>query len=231
MALDEALLETVSENPTCAVFRTYLWGEPTLSLGYFQRMDDLHADPRWAAVPLVRRPTGGGAIWHDHELTYALIVPRVHSSTRKAADLYASVHEAIKTVLCEHGIAAQRRPGSDAAQGPGRPFLCFQDRAIDDIVINKVKIVGSAQRRRPGAVLQHGSLLLKHSERARELPGLSDLTSNADSAVLWADRLQERVPQALGLSPKPESLTEAEWMRAGVIEQELYRNKKWTERR
>ena len=74
MALDEAMLEEAARGDA-AYLRFYGWTVPTLSLGYFQRMADVRADPRWAGVPIVRRPTGGGAIWHHHELTYAIAVP------------------------------------------------------------------------------------------------------------------------------------------------------------
>src|SRR2546421_10060311 len=76
MALDEALLDAVAADPSAAVFRTYEWSVPTLSLGYFQGVAEAEADPRWREGPLVRRPTGGGAIWAHHELTHALAVPR-----------------------------------------------------------------------------------------------------------------------------------------------------------
>ena len=60
MALDEALLDSVGSDPAKAVLRTYEWTPPTLSLGYFQSIAEVETDPRWAGVPIVRRPTGGG---------------------------------------------------------------------------------------------------------------------------------------------------------------------------
>src|ERR1700678_3435608 len=78
MALDEALLETGANGAGPAYLRPYGWTTPTLSLGYFQRLAELQVEPRFQSVPLVRRLTGGGAIWHHHELTYALIIPAIH---------------------------------------------------------------------------------------------------------------------------------------------------------
>src|SRR3954469_7742966 len=99
MARDEALLDAVAEDPSCALLRTYGWAEPTLSLGYFQRHADAEADPRWRGVPIVRRPTGGGAIWHHHELTYALILPAAHPLARPNVALYHAVHSAVAGLL------------------------------------------------------------------------------------------------------------------------------------
>src|SRR5262245_49563826 len=109
MALDEALLDAVAGDSSCAVLRTYGWTEPTLSLGFFQKVAEAEADPRWAGVPLVRRPTGGGAIWHDHELTYALVIPANHSLARPSRALYHEVHSAIAALLRTHGAVTERR--------------------------------------------------------------------------------------------------------------------------
>src|SRR3954453_254392 len=75
MALDDALLAEATAAPGTAYFRTYGWRLPTLSLGYFQSVRDGESDARWRGVPVVRRPTGGGALFHEHEVTYALILP------------------------------------------------------------------------------------------------------------------------------------------------------------
>jgi lipoate-protein ligase A len=98
-------------------------------------------------------------------------------------------------------------------------------------VINKVKIVGSAQRRRPGAVLQHGSFLLRKSPHTPELPGLAEFVASTESAPVWAERLQKCVPDALGLVAEPDDFTETERERARVIEKQVYRNPEWTGRR
>src|SRR4051812_18394013 len=78
MGRDEAILDEVATRPGAAIFRTYGWAGATLSLGYFQPFEVVAADPRWQEVSVVRRPTGGGAICHEHEITYALVVPRAH---------------------------------------------------------------------------------------------------------------------------------------------------------
>jgi lipoate-protein ligase A len=230
MALDEVLLESVASDPTSAVFRTYTWTEPTLSLGYFQSIQQAEAEPRWRDVPLVRRPTGGGALWHHHELTYAVIVPKSHALARRSPDLYFAVHAAIAELLREHGIQAGRR-GDVAGTATSKPFLCFADRDSEDVVAGEVKIVGSAQRRRAGAVLQHGSVLLQQSPITPELVGAGELGVSLLDFAIWSKWLSEAVPRALGLSPIVSEFSGAERAGADRLIHEVYRNDSWTKKR
>jgi len=229
MALDEAILEAVAADGTTAAMRTYEWSEPTLSLGYFQRVAEAEADPRWRGVPLVRRPTGGGAIWHDRELTYAVALPAAHPRSRRPADLYRAVHGAIAGALRGRGVPARRRGPSEAPAQ--RPFLCFADRDPEDVVAPAAKVVGSAQRRRAGAILQHGSILLARSPTTPELPGVADLADASADAADWVELLRATLLEALDLAaveggPPPGLHAQAEDL-AGRI----YRSPHWTRRR
>ncbi len=229
MALDEALLESVAADPSSAVVRTYTWSVPMLSLGYFQPIARAEAEPRWRGVPIVRRPSGGGALWHDREVTYAVVVPRGHPLARKSGDLYRAVHAAIAGLLIERGIDARRRGADEAIfQGEGTPFLCFADRDAEDVVSGRFKLVGSAQRRRSGAVLQHGSVLLARSPMTPELPGAADVSDVAAEPPLWASLLGGAIPRALGLEPMVRNLSPQERARAAEIAQEVFRNPAWT---
>jgi lipoate-protein ligase A len=236
MARDEALLDLVAGDPSATAFRTYGWSEPTLSLGYFQSIAEAEADPRWHGASIVRRPTGGGALWHDREVTYALVVPRDHPLARQSTALYRAVHEAIAGVLAGDEIGATRRgepangPEADAEARP-RPFLCFADRDAEDLVIGSHKVVGSAQRRRAGAVLQHGALLLAASPRTPELPGVGELSPATAEPRVWADRLARSLPAALEMRPEPADWPEAWRARSRELEEMIYRNPAWTRRR
>ncbi|SIN85179.1 lipoate-protein ligase A [Singulisphaera sp. GP187] len=231
MALDEALLNAAAESPELAFFRTYEWTAPTLSLGYFQSIRQAEADPRWSGVAIVRRPTGGGAIWHHHEVTYALVLPVSHPSAQRGGTLYHEVHAAIAQTFLTQGIALMRRGEAAAPEERTRPFLCFQDRDAEDLVLTGSKVVGSAQRRRAGAVLQHGSILLAHSPTTPELPGAGDLADASTEKKGWSDRLRDRLPTALGLQPESHAVRAVDRQHARELEEQVYRTAAWNRRR
>jgi lipoate-protein ligase A len=230
MAFDEAMLDAVDADPSTAWLRTYEWSRPTLSLGYFQRISDVESDPRWNGADVVRRPTGGGAIWHDHDITYAIVLPRGHPAYAAPKELYARVHEAIAAGLRSAGFDAKRRGPAARELSKNRPFLCFTDRDSEDIVIQDTKMVGSSQRRRPRAVLQHGSVLLLRSATTPELPGLSDFVDDPCGPDAIVEFLRTAIPPALDLlsvesvelAPWPERLQELELR---------YQSRHWTARR
>jgi hypothetical protein len=156
---------------------------------------------------VVRRLSGGGALIHDRELTYSLCLPASHPLARESMMLYEHVHEALIEVLAERGIVASLH-GRLASASPhteqaAEPFLCFARRTAADVVLATPpatppnKIVGSAQRRRRGAALQHGAVLLETSPQAPELPGLDRSNAahlSADDVVApWSDRLAARL--------------------------------------
>lgn len=162
MARDEALLILVGERRSLPTLRLYTWNAPTISLGYFQRYEEYAALPPPAGgLPVVRRPTGGGAILHDVELTYALTLPVDHRLCAGGANrLYACIHDAIIASL-ELPVSRARRCGvTDDSTATRGPFFCFARRHGYDVIVGDAKLVGSAQRRTRRAVLQHGSIVL-----------------------------------------------------------------------
>jgi lipoate-protein ligase A len=216
MAVDEALLESAAERGI-ATLRLYRWSEPTLSLGYFQRAADREQHSASRACPLVRRASGGGAIVHDRELTYSLAIPQLDVRARAATELYEAVHGILIDGLASFSLAAEAFRGAGAADEQNSmagPFLCFQRRAEGDIVLAGAKIVGSAQRRRRGAVLQHGSILLSQSPFAPELPGLKELGAPLLDEGAFAARWLELLCERLSWSLEPARLTAEESSRA-----------------
>lgn len=241
MAVDEVLLDSAAEQGIASL-RFYSWDAPTLSLGYFQRYAERETHSYSHSCPVVRRSTGGGAILHDRELTYSLALPRDNPLAANPDRLYNLVHGSLIIVLTEKFGAKSsvcvQLCESARSEGP-QPFLCFQRRGHNDVVLaersnsrfGEWKIAGSAQRRRRGAVLQHGSVLLVKSPFAPELPGISDLTGQqiepSELSARWTDCLSDE----LGLSMKPHPITSAEANIANRAAAEKFASSPWTNRR
>ncbi len=164
MAVDAALLAwAVRTHPERPVLRLYRWARPALSLGVHQRVSDELVD-RCAArgVDLVRRPTGGTAVLHGGDLTYSVVAP---SGGRGVLEAYSWVAEGLIGGLALLGIRAE---AGSRGVGPGGAALdarsaCFATTVGADLKVGGSKICGSAQVRRSGWFLQHGSIPLADS--------------------------------------------------------------------
>jgi lipoate-protein ligase A len=230
MAVDEALLEAAAATQTWAL-RFYGWSQATLSLGYFQRATDRDAHRASRDCQLVRRPSGGGAIVHDVELTYCAVVPASDPRARHSELLYEIFHNALAGALPSGGVSGAGLAGTDIAKPAGEPFLCFQRRMPMDVVLHGIKIAGSAQRRRFGAVLQHGSVLLGRSAAAPELPGIAEVVGRPIAAESLVAAWLERLGPALSLTFEPGELTETERGQAERLRASKYAADWWNLRR
>lgn len=172
MALDALLLETAAAGGPSSL-RWYRWSRPTLSLGYFQHSLPESLRQQFRGLDLVQRISGGGAILHHHELTYSLALSSHHPLAGEPRALYDRVHELVIEVIEQAGGAVSLRGEPDASRSS--EYLCFSRGDAFDGICRGFKVLGSAQRRRRGAVLQHGSLLLAASAYTPELAGLYDL--------------------------------------------------------
>jgi len=157
MAVDVAVARSLT--PDHAVLRLYRWSRPTLSLGRhqpaFDRYDSFAA--RGLGVDVVRRPTGGREVLHDRELTYSVALPLRHLSGVRES--YRTLNAALVEALRSLGVAAELATPEARTPGPGAG-PCFASPARGEVVVSGRKIVGSAQVRIGGAILQHGSILL-----------------------------------------------------------------------
>ena len=159
MAVDEALLRSAQRGapPT---LRFYSWDGAWLSLGFAQSLSGAQrAACREAGVGIVRRATGGRAVLHGADLTYAVAAPASALPAGLQAT-YARIGEALRAGLTALGVEVERAGPSRAAAGQGA-FDCFQAPAAEEICARGRKLAGSAQRRAGGGVLQHGSLRLR----------------------------------------------------------------------
>ena len=162
MAVDETLLEGVASGRGPSTLRFYTWSPACLSLGYFQSFDVVDVDGcRARSVDIVRRPTGGRAILHDSELTYSVTLPA--SVLGHDAGIVPSYHRlslALQAGLRDLGVPATLAPAT-APQGAEHGPVCFDRPSAHEILLGGRKLVGSAQVRRGGALLQHGSIVIE----------------------------------------------------------------------
>lgn len=195
MAMDAAMLE-LGATRDVSVIRIYRWCEPTVSVGYFQGSSDQQESP-FPGLPTVRRLSGGGAILHDLEITYSCTLPASHPIRQDPSELYGIIHRSLIKLLRECGVKCMLRSEFEANQlakhrdnlasgitnthPEAEPFLCFLRSNPNDIVHESgIKIVGSAQRRRKGITLQHGSILLSSSEVCPNIEGIQQLEGAFD---------------------------------------------------
>ena len=232
MALDEALLELRSSGLIeVDTFRLYVFNPSSITIGYFQRIGETVnlEEAEKLGVPIVRRVSGGGAVYHDvkGEVTYSIIA--------SASGRLSSVEESYK-IICGGIVRALEILGVNASFQP-----------INDVVVGGRKISGSAQARRRGALLQHGTLmydtdietmekLLRPPREKMESKGVSSLRERVVtvSEVLGRKTTLEEVveamikgfSQALGLSVEEGTLSEREERLAEELT-EKYRSKEW----
>jgi len=231
MARDEALVDAVVADAGPATLRFYRWAAPTISLGYFQPYADAVGFAE--SAPIVRRTTGGGAILHDRELTYALAVRSGHPLLASGPTrLYCLMHDAIVAVMRSLEIRAERRGpvthGSAGREASSQPFFCFARAHALDVVVDGRKLAGSAQRRVPDGVLQHGSIVLEAA------------SSHQPSAAVWdtcrvdPDDLARRIAERFA-ADNDLPIEEGEWrgeeLARASRNANRYNDASWTQRR
>lgn len=165
MDRDMAILEEVSQGLAPPTLRFYSWSPAALSIGYFQKADniaDISACSR-LGIDIVRRPTGGRALLHHRELTYSVVVPESHPLIpRGVLPSYKFFSGAIISGLRELGVNTGLAPGENRGKGL-LPGACFDSPSAYEIQVAGKKVVGSAQVRKDDTLLQHGSILLELS--------------------------------------------------------------------
>ncbi|WP_080876239.1 lipoate--protein ligase family protein [Oceanobacillus timonensis] len=162
MAVDECLLQWHSEGKIPPVLRFYEWVPAGLSVGYFQKTKnriDLQAVEKHG-FHLVRRLTGGRAVLHDKELTYSVIISEQHPWMPKSVkDVYLILSKGLLEGYRNLGIAADFAVPEEKL-APSQSAVCFEEPSWYELVIDNKKAAGSAQTRKQGVILQHGSIPL-----------------------------------------------------------------------
>ena len=246
MAVDEAILRGVVEGSSPPTLRFFAWQPACLSLGQAQPVADVDFDAcRSLGVDVVRRPTGGRAILHVDELTYSVAAredePRVQGGI---VESYRRLSEGLLAGLLRIGVPVrqvERPDGHDRDQGP----VCFEVPSNYEIVVDGHKLIGSAQVRKNGAILQHGSLplvgdiaricdvLAAQPDRDRVRARAITVERTIGRQVTFdaaARAMAEGFASALNLRLEPGELTGPERTRAEELRREKYASHGWTRR-
>jgi lipoate-protein ligase A len=253
MAVDEAILESVYSGKSLPTLRLYAWNPPCLSLGYAQPFTDVDVSTLnkngWT---LVRRPTGGRAILHTDELTYAVIAPETEPRvTGGVIESYLRLSQALLEALRLLDLSPQSQEKSGLNHENRSNPVCFEIPSNYEITVNAKKLIGSAQARRKKGVLQHGSLPMygdlarildalkftsqdqRNKAKLRLLDHATTLEVESGNHVNWqqaSDAVKQGFRSILNLDLQPGELTEEEINRAQSLTQEKYAHPSWTER-
>lgn len=236
MGLDEAILESVADSSAIPTLRLYCWKPAAISLGYFQGIADevdIAACER-QGIDIVRRITGGGAVFHDAEVTYSIVIPEGHPlAPATILDSYSAICSGIIAGLEGLGIEAEFAP-------------------INDIVSGGKKVSGNAQTRKKGCLLQHGTVLLKVdvdkmfgilnvpkekalgkmiSDVKARVTSLSDILRREISFEEASEAMRAGFVRALGLDPREETPAPEEVAKAKELAAEKFSTREWIYRR
>lgn len=247
MATDEAILRAVAARKSPPTLRIYAWHPPAMTLGRGQSFADadlatLHAD----GVTLLRRATGGTAVFHADELTYSVAAPDTeprfaHDVVESYRGISAALIHALERVGLRHADAS---PHAEHRSGPRSP-VCFEVPSDYEITVDKRKLVGSAQMRIRGGILQHGTLpltgdiarvaayLTTHPDPARVRAHAITLHAALGREVAWKEVAQAIIvgfTQALNLTLIPGMLSSEEQTHIDQLITEKYANTQWTRR-
>jgi lipoate-protein ligase A len=252
MAIDAAILRAVARQLVPATLRLYAWEPPCLSLGQAQSFSEVD----WAAcvargTTVVRRPTGGRAILHTDELTYSVTAPETEPRVQGGiVESYRRLSEGLLEglrLMGVPGIEAHRpevevsRSSSSSSQGP----VCFEVPSTYEITVAGKKLVGSAQVRREGVVLQHGTLplvgdiaricdvLISHPDPARVRARAATVESVLGRAVSFdeaAMAVARGMVSVLNLELEPGDLTPQERAWADELRLAQYAADEWNRR-
>jgi len=203
MALDEALLESVSQLGS-PVLRFYGWTQPAATFGYFQRFAEIERTT--SLRPLIRRPTGGGLVPHDADWTYSLAFPTGHEwHSLRAEESYHRVHEWIHRAFTRLDVPTELAPCCKKT-APGQCFVGYEK---SDLLWHGKKIAGAAQRRNKLGLLIQGSvqpppLSLQRSawevamrQAAPDAVNWNELVIDGDLIALSNNLVKEKYSQAL----------------------------------
>ena len=241
MALDETMLWAGIKRLIRPTLRLYGWSRPTVSIGYAQdaRKDIDLERCQELDLGLVRRPTGGRAVLHEHELTYSLVAPeKVFSKPSSILEIYKEISGALIAGLSLLGIEAQLVPVQRSKMPPSA--FCFSSPSAYEVAVQGNKLVGSAQKRSRGYVLQQGSIIIdidqgklaaifKHSSprSCSAMTSINEVREDLVEFTTLQEAIQEGFCLAWGIRFLEEGLTSYETRVAQELEQRKYQLPQW----
>jgi lipoate-protein ligase A len=235
MALDEALFQGAADTPT---LRTYSWKPPGLSLGYFQRWGEF-SDGKLQEIAslaksefpvLVRRATGGGAIFHWNEFTFSIVTgypnPIIGNSIEES---YERVNAVLISAFAMFGIDATTRSGATCERS--EEIFCFNRVLPCDVVASGKKLAGSAQKRSGGRFLAHGSVPLEDNPCAQNSTSVSREAKRKVSFAEFEDAFVKSFQSVLRVTLVEDKIAADELARARELEKEKYSKENWNRKR
>jgi len=238
MAIDEALTRKCidSENRPAAI-RFYTWKETSCSIGYFQKIESVLKTLKDKSVPIVRRPTGGGIVFHGNDITFSVVKSRAKDNRQEnITSFYKLIGESLLRGLervgltCTIYLPEERSHHSKSERkhlndGLSQQSFCSATPAKYDIMINGNKVAGYAARKSQGAVLCQGYLDL-HERWKEEYKNSREKTIH-----LLFDNLAGSFKNVFGITLTSSQLTEVEMRLANKIRSRKYACDEWNYRK
>ena len=254
MAVDSAIAGAVGAGRQPATLRLYGWNPYCLSLGFGQRARDANTEAlRQRGWDLVRRPTGGKAILHGDELTYCLCLPLDHPlASGDIVESYRRISVGLLRALDMLGLPASAKPAADNAFNEPAGPVCFVQPSHYEILVAGRKLIGSAQLRRKGVLLQHGTIPIggdvaricdvlkfksareQEEQQARTRQRALTLSQALGREPSWAEvaaAVETGFVEAFGLDLQPGKLSDQEEAETEALLRDKFGNSVWTSKR
>ena len=241
MAVDEAVSRSVKKENAPPTLRLYGWASPSVTIGYFQKISEIDVDYCMLNdIPVVRRITGGRAILHADEMTYSFSVRTKGQFSRGLLDSYRRISAAFYGAFIRAGMSPELTLKSRTHCLSLKSPLCFQSASYGELTIQKMKVIGSAQKRWLSGLLQQGSIPfsldrdkisrvfgLKDTERT--MAGLAEIVAGLDAAQ-FRNAVRLSFEETFNIQWSLDALSKEELSLARALE-EKYLSRQWNFRR
>lgn len=243
MAIDESLLIACEKGFSPPTLRFYSWRPSAVTTGYSHKRLEEEIDTtglKSLGIPLVRRPTGGGILFHYNDLSYSIVSNKTHGGLSKPIGSYITIHNCFLESLKTIRVNARLRPDKRSSV---RNNLCFLNPARFEVLVDDKKVLGSSQRRLRNSFLQHGSIFLEPppSEILRVFKGLDE--EEVLNSIFWlkdyigsnsindlVESIVDHFSYTLGIKFTTAGLTPFEEMYVDRLLKEKYGKESWNMR-